>query len=251
MNNATAVPLKLIIEAALFTAERPLTIEDLQGLFVEEERPPRPAIRTVLAELTDDCLQRGIDLVETASGFHFQTKASLTPWLKHLFTERPPRYSRALLETLAIIAYRQPITRHDIETIRGISVSTDIIKKLQDYNWIRILAHRDTPGHPALYGTTRAFLDHFNLKSLDELPTLAELRELNLQGDLFPTKAPEHSLINQEISDLGHQTTSIPGIVLENPSLPVTATNITKEGQETPFVQLETNRPEGSSKDSD
>jgi segregation and condensation protein B len=179
-------PLKPILEAALLAAG-PLTIEVLQGLFAEAEPPTRPTLRAVLTELQQDCVERGIELIETALGFRFQTKASLTPWLKRLYTERPPRYSRALLETLAIIAYRQPITRQEIETIRGISVSTDIIKKLQDYNWIRLLAHRDTPGHPALYGTTRAFLDHFNLKNLNDLPTLAELRDMEnlLQNDLF------------------------------------------------------------------
>lgn len=183
---SASLPLKPILEAALFAADQPLTLEDLQALFVAEESPPsRSILRTTLTELRDDCDPRGVELVETASGFRFQTKPSLTPWIKRLYTERPPRYSRALLETLAIIAYRQPITRTEIENLRGISVNPEIIKKLLDYNWIRILAHRDTPGHPALYGTTRAFLEHFNLKNLDALPPLADLRELDSQGLLF------------------------------------------------------------------
>jgi segregation and condensation protein B len=195
-------PLKPILEAALLAAG-PLTIEVLQGLFAEVEPPSRPTLRAVLTELQQDCVERGIELIETAMGFRFQTKASLTPWLKRLYTERPPHYSRALLETLAIIAYRQPITRQEIEAIRGISVSTDIIKKLQDYNWIRVLAHRDTPGHPALYGTTRAFLDHFNLKNLNDLPTLAELRDMEnlLQNDLFNLEEEQdHQDVAEEVT---------------------------------------------------
>jgi segregation and condensation protein B len=168
--------LKAIIEAALLVADKPLTLEQLQSIFTSHAEPPtRPILRTLLAELSTDCTQRGIELVETASGYRFQVKADLIPWIKRLWITAPPRYSRALLETLAIIAYRQPITRAEIEAIRGISVSTEVIKKLQDYQWIRILAYRETPGRPALYGTTRQFLDHFGLKNLDDLPTLTQL----------------------------------------------------------------------------
>jgi segregation and condensation protein B len=168
--------LKAIIEAALLVADKPLTLDQLQSLFTSPaESPTRPLLRTLLAELSTDCSQRGIELVETANGYRFQVRADLVPWIKRLWTTAPPRYSRALLETLAIIAYRQPITRTEIEAIRGISVNTEIIKKLQDYQWIRILAYRDTPGRPALYGTTRQFLEHFNLKNLDDLPTLTQL----------------------------------------------------------------------------
>jgi len=170
--------LKTIIEAALFAASHALTIEDLEILFEEEERPKRAILREILAELRTDYLERGIELVEVASGHRFQVKSSLAPWIKRLFIQRPPRYSRALLETLALIAYRQPITRGEIETIRGVSVSSAIIKTLRDYQWIRVLAYRESPGRPALYGTTRAFLDHFNLKSLDELPSLMTLQEM-------------------------------------------------------------------------
>ena len=170
--------LKPIIEAALFVADKPLAIEHLLELFAEPEQPERSAIRAILRELCEDYAGRGVELVQVASGYRFQTKENLMPWLKRLQGERSARYSRALLETVAIIAYRQPITRTEIESIRGISVSTDLIKKLLDYNWIRVLAHRDTPGRPALYGTTRAFLDYFNLKNLQDLPTLIELREI-------------------------------------------------------------------------
>lgn len=171
--------LKSIIEAALFTAGKPLTIDHFVELFEENERPERSAIRTVLKELTANYAEdHGVELVQVASGYRFQTQQDLTPWLKRLQPERSPRYSRALLETIAIIAYRQPITRADIEKIRGISVSTDLIKRLIDYNWIRVLAHRNTPGRPALYGTTREFLNYFNLKNLNDLPPLMELNEI-------------------------------------------------------------------------
>jgi len=198
-------PLKAIIEAALLATDHPLSLDDFSKLWVETTEPPsRATVRAALLELQQECLhpERGIELIETASGFRFQTKTSLAPWLKLLFTERPPRYSRALLETLAIIAYRQPITRQEVESIRGISVSTEILKKLQDYNWIRILAHRETPGHPALYGTTRTFLDYFGLKSLEELPTLLEL---NQNFNLEPPPSPTTPLLNQ------HEETTSPG----------------------------------------
>ena len=206
----TELPIKSIIEATLFVAEKPLTIDHFLEIFSEEKQPERSVIRATLRELRDDYAERGVELVQIASGYRFQTKPDLTPWIKRLWATRPPRYSRALLETIAIIAYRQPITRGEIETIRGISVSTDLIKRLQDYNWIRILAHRKTPGRPALYGTTREFLNHFNLKSLNDLPTLAELQEMG-DEQLFDsenqepsptTMASEGSKIdeNQEIS---------------------------------------------------
>lgn len=190
----TDQPLKPIIEAALFAAARPLTIDHFLELFAESDRPERSAVRSILRELGEDYADRGIELVQVASGYRFQTKKNLTPWIKHLQPERSPRYSRALLETLAIIAYRQPITRSEIEKIRGISVSTDLMKRLQDYNWIRVLAHRDTPGRPALYGTTRAFLDYFNIKNLNDLPPLAELREMvDAQGDMFESENTEQN----------------------------------------------------------
>jgi len=185
--------LKSIIEAALFAAEHPLTIDNLLALFPPAEQPERATIRQLLEELQNDYAQRGIELVQIAKAYRFQTKLHLAPWVKRLWNERTLRYTRALLETLAIIAYRQPITRTEIENIRGISVSTDILKKLQDYNWIRVLAHRDTPGHPALYGTTREFLQHFNLQSLNDLPTLLELREMGTLTESQPNLPTEDS----------------------------------------------------------
>jgi len=170
--------LKNILEAAIFAADRPLTIDHLLALFPEQQQPERAIIRAALKALQADYQERGIELKQVASGYRFQVKQDLSDWIKRLWSKRPPRYSRALLETLAIIAYRQPITRGEIETIRGVSVSSQIVKTLLDYQWIRVLAHRETAGRPALYGTTRHFLDHFNLKTLNELPTLADLKEL-------------------------------------------------------------------------
>jgi len=188
----TEQPIKSILEAALFAAGKPLTMDHFVELFEENECPERSAIRAVLKELIADYTEHGIELVQVASGYRFQTKQDLIPWLKRLQPERSPRYSRALLETIAIIAYRQPITRADIEKIRGISVSTDLIKRLIDYNWIRVLAHRNTPGRPALYGTTREFLNYFNLKNLNDLPPLIELKEIiDAQTELLNADNPE------------------------------------------------------------
>ncbi len=189
--------LKMIVEAALFANSQALTIEDLENLFEEEERPKRAILRDILSELRTDYLERGVELVEVASGYRFQVKSTLAPWIKRLFTQRPPRSSRALLETLALIAYRQPITRGEIETIRGVSVSSAIIKTLRDYQWIRVLAYRESPGRPALYGTTKTFLDHFNLKSLDELPSLMTLQEM----EKFPSDLPDEDEPDEEIRE--------------------------------------------------
>ncbi len=171
--------LKNIIESALFAAGSPLPVERLEGLFSLEEQPRREAIRAALDALRVEWEPRGIELVEVASGFRFQVKAAMAPWVSRLWDERPTRYSRALLETLALIAYRQPITRAEIEDIRGVTVSSSIVKTLLEREWIRVVGHRDLPGRPALYATTRQFLDYFNLKSLDDLPTLAELKDID------------------------------------------------------------------------
>jgi segregation and condensation protein B len=164
--------LKKVIEAALFAAGEPLSVDRLQGLFDPDDVPSTGAIRDTLAVLALDCEQRGIELTEVASGFRFQVKQELSRWVCRLWEERPVRYSRALLETLAIIAYRQPITRGEIEAIRGITVSTSMVRTLLDRQWIRVIGHREVPGRPALYATTREFLDYFNLKNLAELPPL-------------------------------------------------------------------------------
>jgi segregation and condensation protein B len=180
-------PLKNIVEAALLAAGRPMSLDELLDLFTDAERPVRTEVREAVESLRADYAERGIELTEVASGFRIQIKQALSPWVSRLWEERPARYSRALLETLALIAYRQPITRGEIEEVRGVTVSTHIMKTLQDRNWIRMVGHRDVPGHPAMFATTREFLDYFSLRSLDELPTLAALKDidsLNVELDL-------------------------------------------------------------------
>jgi segregation and condensation protein B len=170
---------KQIVEAALLAAGRPLGVEQLQELFSEDERPEPTRIRDVLKQLQEEYQGRGMELREVASGFRMQVRAELAPWVSRLWEEKPARYSRALLETLALVAYRQPVTRAEIEDIRGVSVTTHIVKTLTEREWIRVVGHRDVPGKPALYATTREFLDYFGMKSLDDLPTLAEIRDLD------------------------------------------------------------------------
>ena len=172
--------IKQIIEAALLAAGRPLNLDQLLAVFGDEvSQPDRDAVRAALAQLGDEYTGRAIELVQVASGWRVQVRAGLAEWVGRLWEERPTRYSRALLETLALVAYRQPITRGEIEDVRGVTVSTSIMKTLLEREWVRIVGHRDVPGRPALYGTTREFLDYFGLKSLDELPTLAELRDID------------------------------------------------------------------------
>ena len=170
--------LKPIIEAALLAASQPLSVAQLSELFVEDDEVDREQITNALGLLGEDCAGRGVELKEVASGFRYQVRQEVHPWISRMWTERPSRYSRALLETLALIAYRQPITRPEIEQIRGVVVSSNIIKTMEEREWIRVVGHRDVPGKPALFGTTRAFLDYFNLKSLDELPPLSEIRDM-------------------------------------------------------------------------
>ncbi len=175
-----------IVEAALLAAGRPLTLDQLTALF-GIEAPERSQLVAALEQLASDYESRGIMLAEVASGYRIQTRSQVTEWVSRLWEERPQRYTRALLETLALIAYRQPITRGEIEEVRGVSVSTNIIRSLGERGWIRVVGHRDVPGRPAMYGTTREFLDYFGLKRLDELPSLAELRDLdslNVELDL-------------------------------------------------------------------
>lgn len=191
----TEQQLKNIIEAALFAASRPLTIDHFLSLFPDNEKPERSEIRACLKILKQE--QRGIELTQVASGYRYQVKAELTPWVKQLYPKRPPRQSRALMEILAIIAYRQPITRSEIESIRGVSVSTQIMKTLLDYQWVRVLAHKDTPGRPALYGTTRHFLDHFNLKNLNDLPSLNQLKDMDELDALDETVIPSEETDEQ------------------------------------------------------
>jgi len=171
--------LKNIIEAALLAAGRPLSLDAMQALFNEIECPDKKELRAALQELIDDYQGRGIEVAEVSSGWRIQVRQECSPWVSRLWDERPARYSRALMETLALIAYRQPITRGEIEDIRGVSVSSSIVKTLMEREWVRVVGQRDVPGKPSLYGTTREFLDYFGLRSLDELPTLAELRDLD------------------------------------------------------------------------
>ena len=170
--------LKQIIEGAILAADQPLSIDLMIHLF-EHEPPTRAEVREALAIITEECDGKGFELKEVASGYRFQVKTEYGQWVSRLWDERPPRYTRALLETLALIAYKQPITRGDIEEIRGVTVSTNIMRTLLEREWIRVVGHRDVPGKPAIYATTKSFLDYFNLSSLDELPTLSEIKDLD------------------------------------------------------------------------
>ncbi|MCC2637331.1 MAG: transcriptional regulator [Moraxellaceae bacterium] len=163
----------------MFASGQPLNIEQLGFLFDDADRPDNATMRATLEALMQDYAGRGVELREVASGFRFQVRQETGPWVSRLWEEKPSRYSRALLETLALIAYRQPITRSEIEEIRGVSVSSHIIKTLIEREWIRVAGHRDVPGRPALFATTREFLDSFNLKTLAELPSLSEIRDLD------------------------------------------------------------------------
>lgn len=172
---------KNIIEGALLAAAKPLSLNQIDDLFNIENtaRPTRDQIRQAVQELENEYNDRGMELRQVASGYRIQVRQEYAHWISRLWEEKSPRYSRALLETLAIVAYRQPVTRGEIEEIRGVSVSTQITKTLQEREWIRVVGHRDVPGKPAMFGTTKEFLDYFNLQSLDDLPTLAELRDLD------------------------------------------------------------------------
>ena len=181
--------LKNIIEAALLAAGHPLSVDQIMSMFEDSEQPDRGDVRTAIKDLQTEYEGRGIEVKQVASGYRVQIREDLSQWITKLWEERPPRYSRALMETLALIAYRQPMTRGEIEEIRGVSVSTNIMRSLLDRNWVRIVGHRDVPGKPAMYGTTKEFLNYFSLKSLDELPPLSELRDfdsLNVELDLLP-----------------------------------------------------------------
>lgn len=179
---------KKVVEAALMAAGHPLNIDRLMTLFAEGDfQPSKNDIREALHSISEDCKDRGVELKEVASGFRLQVKEDMAPWIGRLWEEKPQRYTRALLETLALIAYRQPVTRGEIESVRGVAVSTNIIKTLIERDWVKVVGHRDVPGKPAMYGSTKEFLDYFNLKSLDDLPSLAELRDfesINAELDL-------------------------------------------------------------------
>jgi segregation and condensation protein B len=171
--------LKNILEAILMSAGKPLSADKLVKMFDEDARPSITDVKKQLQALVQDCEGRGIELVEVASGYRYQGRKEYGPWVAKLWEVKPQRYSRALLETLALIAYRQPVTRADIEEVRGVSVSSNIMKTLMEREWVQVVGHRDAPGRPAMYATTRQFLDYFNLKSLDQLPTLSEIKDLS------------------------------------------------------------------------
>lgn len=200
--------LKNIIEAALMVADKPLSMQRLESLFEKDmDRPDRNMIRSALDELMQDYEGHGIEIKEIASGFRTQVRSDFAEWVNRLYDERPPRYSRALLETLAIIAYRQPLTRAEIEDIRGVSVATTIIKTLQEREWIRAVGHKDVPGKPELLATTKEFLDYFNLKKLSDLPPLAEIKDFDkMYPDLFENlleeNGPQQNSIAEETTDI-------------------------------------------------
>jgi segregation and condensation protein B len=177
------VEIKRVVEAILFAANRPMTCKQVQQVFPEIEQPDVTKIQTAIVSIQEDYRLRPIELKQIASGYRFQVRKELSRWVSRLFEEKPPKYSRALLETLAIIAYRQPATRGDIEDVRGVSVSSSIIHTLLEREWIRVMGHKEVPGRPALYGTTKQFLDYFNITSLTELPTLKEIQELDVLVD--------------------------------------------------------------------
>ena len=194
-----------IIEGAILAADKPLSLDHIIQLFPEDE-PTRAQVRDAIADIQAHCEGRGFELKEVASGYRFQVRQAYGDWIGRLWDEKPPRYTRALLETLALIAYKQPITRGDIEDIRGVSVSTNIIRTLLEREWIRVVGHRDVPGRPSIYATTKTFLDYFDLTSLDELPTLAEIKdldklneELDLEGDLIEPRTLSLEAVSDEV----------------------------------------------------
>lgn len=189
--------IKFVLEAALLAAGRPLSLERLSELFGRRGAPDRDMLRAALSALADDYADRGIEVKEVASGYRIQVRNRMNDWLQPLWEERAPRYSRALLETLALVAYRQPITRGEIEEVRGVAVTTNIVRTLLERNWVRVVGHRDVPGRPAMFGTTREFLDYFGLKKLDDLPPLSELSDLvGLEPELgLPEVTPQVDLV--------------------------------------------------------
>jgi len=193
--------LRKIVEGAILAVSQPLTIARLLELFDPEVAPSKDEIQQALDAIQHDSAERGFELKEVASGWRFQVREELAPWVNRLWDEKPQKYSRALLETLALIAYRQPITRGDIEEIRGVAVSSHIVKTLLERDWVKVVGHRDVPGRPSLYATTRQFLDYFNLKSLEDLPSLSEIRDLD---DLNPV------LNLGDVEGLGEKDTDAP-----------------------------------------
>lgn len=193
-----------IVEGALLASGEALGLDRLQNLFEEHERPEKKVLLDAMEAIGSNCDGRGFQLVQVASGWRFQVRSELAPWVNRLWEEKPQKYSRAILETLALIAYRQPLTRGDIEQVRGVSVSSHIIKSLAEREWIKVVGHRDVPGRPALYATTRQFLDYFGLKSLDELPSLSELKEFDMLDSDTTEDEPAGDLESEQIREALH-----------------------------------------------
>lgn len=196
--------IKRIVEAILFAANRPMTVKQIIEVFPEIERPDTIEVQDAIDAVIEDYRERPIELKKVASGFRFQVRPELSRWVSRLFEEKPPRYSRALLETLAIIAYRQPVTRGEIEDIRGVGVSSSIIQTLLEREWIKVVGQKETPGHPNLYSTTKQFLDYFNISSLTDLPTLQEIQNLDLVLDdetALPATDSEHRETHKTINE--------------------------------------------------
>lgn len=209
MNNAE---LKRIIEAVIYASDEPMSMKQLMALFPEDGHPGRDAIKSTLDAIQADCENRSIELKEVKSGYRFQVRQDYADWVTKLWEEKPARYSRAAMETIALIAYRQPVTRAEIEEVRGVSVSTQIIKTLMERDWVKVVGHRDVPGKPALYATTKNFLDYFNLKSLEDLPTLAEIRDIdsiNAELDLKMPDASNELVIEEDVQqDIANEQVS-------------------------------------------
>ncbi|WP_166359783.1 SMC-Scp complex subunit ScpB [Pseudomonas akapageensis] len=224
-----------LLEAFLLASGKPQSLERLYELFEEAERPEPPVFKKALELLRKSCEGRAFELVEVASGYRLQIREKFAPWVGRLWEERPQRYSRALLETMALIAYRQPITRGEIEDVRGVAVNSNIVKTLLEREWIRIVGYREVPGRPAMFATTKAFLDHFNLKNLDELPPLAELRELEpapaLEFDDAPVPAHLQALADESAEPAApRDETSFRSLLVELDSM--------EEGLKTDFDDL-------------
>ncbi|MDO9141082.1 MAG: SMC-Scp complex subunit ScpB [Methylobacter sp.] len=219
--------IKRVVEAILFAANRPMTCKQVQQVFPEIEQPELDDIQAAIGAIQQDYQLRPVELKQVARGYRFQVRKELSRWVSRLFEEKPPKYSRALLETLAIIAYRQPATRGDIEDIRGVGVSSSIIHTLLEREWIRVVAHKEVPGRPALYGTTKQFLDYFNITSLSELPTLQEIQELgtalehpstNITQQPMQVKSEEQKSTEQSHQTLVEQPNETTGPVTESAS---------------------------------
>lgn len=227
-----------IVEGALLASSQPVTLAQLQGLFPEDEPAPPGSIERALELLREGCAGRGVELTEVASGYRYQITSEVHGWVSRLWTERKTRYTRATLETLALIAYRQPITRGEIEQVRGVAVSSNIIQALEEREWIRVIGHRDVPGKPALFGTTKGFLDYFGLKRLDELPPLSELRDIGelepqlpLDGDGQPAAPLAAGAASPHGLDAANDSDPTPAATPESPDSNAVASNTAFTGE--------------------